>query len=338
MDAGKLILRVRHDGARIVAAAPVSRRTLAAAVLEGRGEADVQTLVPRLFSLCGRAQAHAARLALAAARGEAVETGLPRALILEAIGEHLWRLCLDWPVALGGGARMAEFRAWRMRLAEAAGDPAHDAALAADLLAALTSLRPRDLPADTADVAPVLLPAGAVAAWLAGHVADPAAWADLGCLAAEPLWQGRPAETGALARHAAEPEVAALLAAGRNVAARLLARLADLRALAATLADPAAAGPFCTACAALPAAPGLGLARVETARGLLLHLIQVNDGRVGRYVIVAPTEWNFHQRGAFVCELAGKAAATRDEAALLAGRLALALDPCVAYEVRVEDA
>ena len=35
----------------------------------------------------------------------------------------------------------------------------------------------------------------------------------------------------------------------------------------------------------------------------LLHLMQVKDGRVGRYVIVAPTEWNFHPQGAFVGEL-----------------------------------
>jgi len=89
---------------------------------------------------------------------------------------------------------------------------------------------------------------------------------------------------------------------------------------------------------AVPLGDGTGLARVETARGLLLHLMQVKDGRVARYVIVAPTEWNFHPQGAFVGEIVGSPAATRDAAERLARRLALALDPCVGFEVAVEDA
>ena len=66
--------------------------------------------------------------------------------------------------------------------------------------------------------------------------------------------------------------------------------------------------------------------------------MQVKDGRVARYVIVAPTEWNFHPQGAFSGELVGSAAATRDEALMLARRLALSLDPCVNFEVVVEHA
>jgi coenzyme F420-reducing hydrogenase alpha subunit len=162
-------------------------------------------------------------------------------------------------------------------------------------------------------------------------------WAVLGideAFAVAPTLAGQPAETGALARRADEPLVAAALGDGRRVAARLAARRADLDFLARGLLEPELLQGWL---GGAPVAPGVGLARVETARGLLLHLMQVKDGRVAGYVIVAPTEWNFHAQGAFAGEIVGSPAATRDEAEGLARRLALALDPCVSYEVVVEE-
>jgi hypothetical protein len=58
---------------------------------------------------------------------------------------------------------------------------------------------------------------------------------------------------------------------------------------------------------------------------------------VGGYVIVAPTEWNFHPQGAFVREITGYHASSVADTELAARRLALALDPCVAYEVIVNE-
>lgn len=327
MDAGKLIVTVAWDGARCVSASVASSRTQAASALRGRAAAEVVALVPRLFSLCGRAQGFAARLALAAANGEdAFSAAAQREVALEAIGEHLWRLYLDWPPMLGDTPRLVEFRQWRQRLLTAA--PDGDAALAADLLAALPTLV-KGLPDDTTPAACALLPAVSAADW----GGDSATQAIDEAYAAAPLWQGAPAETGALARQAAAVEVAARLADGRRIAARLAARLADLRQLAQGLLDPERLAGWS---GAAQLAPGVGLARVETARGLLLHLMQVKDGRVAAYAIVAPTEWNFHPRGAFVGEIVGRPAATRDEAEMLARRLALSLDPCVSYEVVVE--
>ncbi len=332
MDAGGLKLTAVWDGECIVAARIASTRTAAARALVGRDADAAVALVPRLFSLCGQAQGLAARLALAAARGEAVDVAsdgrLPREVVVEAIGEALWRLCLDWPALVApqqAAAAQDAFRHWRLRLLKA--PPADDAALAADLLAALPGLLPASLPDDCAAAATPLLPFVAAADW-AGQAVD-------ATFAQAPTWNGAPAETGALARHAGEAAVATELAAGRRVAARLVARLADLRLLAEALVSP---GRLAGWCGAVPLAAGVGLARVETARGLLLHMIQVKDDRVGRYVIVAPTEWNFHPQGVFAAELAGNPAATRDEAARRARRLALALDPCVNYEVGVEDA
>jgi hypothetical protein len=282
--------------------------------------AEAIALVPRLFSLCGVAQGAAARLATAAAQGEdctAIAEALCREVAREAIGEHLWRLLLDWP-ALSGRAQEKElFLRWRKRLL-AVKAPQEEALLAQDLLQWLPSLAEFPCPERAVTAPAQLLPWRDAAGWAAASI-DAA-------FAAKPTLAGQPAETGALARRAENVAVSPLLTAGRRVAARLAARHADLdpSLLYGWLGGASAGG-------------GVGLARVETARGLLLHLTQVKDGRVEAYVIVAPTEWNFHPQGAFVGEIVGSPAATRDEAEMLARRLTLSLDPCVSYEVVVEE-
>lgn len=369
-------LTLAWDGGRIAAAGVDSGRPQAASLLVGRAPAAAVALAPRLFSLCGQAQGAAATLALAAAQGQGgtVSEATTRAVALEAIGEHLWRLLLDWPaLAVPGAAENAAavaaaretFRDWRRRLA-AATDAAAAARLGAEIEAWLPTLALPDCPERAVDAATALLPWRSAAAWAAelaaelvaewfapgpeaptadhagckhpgaaGVSAAPAFFDAAAVFAVRPTAAGEPAETGALARQAVEPEVAAQLAAGRRIAARLAARVADLRLLARALARPQLLAGWLDA--ASPA-PGVGLARVETARGLLLHLTQVNAGCVDRYIIVAPTEWNFHPQGAFARELVGAAAADREVAALLARRLALSLDPCVGCEVAVKNA
>ncbi|HEX5802214.1 MAG TPA: nickel-dependent hydrogenase large subunit [Azospira sp.] len=330
MEQGTVRLRVCWDGegGRIVAAGVDCRRPQAASLLVGRAPAEALALVPRLFSLCARAQAAAAQLAAAAAAGRlpAVDAGTTLAVAREAIGEHLWRLLLDWPALLGEAPAKAALLDWRKRLLTAS-SPADNDALGAALLDWLPSLAAIAAAEPAPAAVTALLPWQPASAWAALPI-DAA-------FAAAPTWAGRPAETGALARRHAAPPVAALLAAGQRVAARHAARLADLDFLARGLRDPALLRDWLDAA---PAGDGVGLARVETARGLLLHLMQVKDERVARYVIVAPTEWNFHPQGAFAGELAGAPAASREQAALIARRLALALDPCVNYEVVVADA
>lgn len=329
MEQGGLQLTLRWDGVRIVAAAVASTRPQAARVLHGLPAARAQALVPRLFSLCGQAQAAAAALALAAAQGRrpAPDALLApgRAVALEAIGEHLWRLLLDWPPLLGAAARREEFVAWRQRLLAVA--TAADAQALAAALEIWLAGEPLPAPEQGAADSVALLPLRDATAW--AETPPDAAWA------ARPALAGAPAETGALARHAGDPAVAARLAAGQRVAARLAARHADLRLLAEGLRDPARLAGWLDAA---PLADGAGLARVETARGVLLHLTQLKDGRVERYVIVAPTEWNFHPQGAFVREIVGCPAASRAQAEAAGRRLALALDPCVAYQVELTHA
>ena len=86
------------------------------------------------------------------------------------------------------------------------------------------------------------------------------------------------------------------------------------------------------------AATGIGIAAVETARGTLIHRAALDGERVAHYRIVAPTEWNFHPRGAFPRGLADMPARNEGEVRQAAALLAHALDPCVAYETRIVDA
>lgn len=141
-------------GGRVAALAAESRRPDAAQLLRGRSPADALALVPRLFSLCGKAQAAACRAACAAAAGagqpvserDGTLAGLDDArLAIEAGQEHLWRLLLDWPRLYGLPPREPDFVVWHKRLTDAgkAIDTARasgDSAAAAHAWSALTPL------------------------------------------------------------------------------------------------------------------------------------------------------------------------------------------------------
>jgi hypothetical protein len=146
-----------------------------------------------------------------------------------------------------------------------------------------------------------------------------------------PRWDGEPAETGALARAAREPAVAALRARyGGSVAVRLVARLVELAALATRGLGVNHGW--------IAVAPGSGVGWVETARGLLVHRARVESGQVAGYRIVAPTEWNFHPDGALARGLRGARFADEGAAERGVRLLVQALDPCVAARIEVANA
>lgn len=95
----------RPGRAGLDAAVRVERPILASRLFEGRPVAEVLQLVPMLFSLCGRAQGVAAVRAVESAAqtpaAPAIEQRRDLLVALEAIREHLWRLSIDWPAALG---------------------------------------------------------------------------------------------------------------------------------------------------------------------------------------------------------------------------------------------
>ena len=156
---------------------------------------------------------------------------------------------------------------------------------------------------------------------------------------AAPLWRDAPAETTPLARQLGQPLVADLARElGNGLLPRLAAQLVELASLLAdlprrlaTLSDPdGPSGPD-----GFEGSEGSGLAQVQAARGLLVHRLTLEGGRVADYRILAPTEWNFHPQGAAALGLAALPAG--DEATLrrLAGLFITALDPCVAYDISI---
>ncbi|MGB0129842.1 MAG: nickel-dependent hydrogenase large subunit, partial [Rhodocyclaceae bacterium] len=154
-----------------------------------------------------------------------------------------------------------------------------------------------------------------------------------------PEWGGMPAETGALGRWAQHPALAeAVSIRGRTPAVRLLARLVETARLAARLAQLAAGVVDEPWHRNAPLAAGSGFSVTETARGMLLHRVELEGNKVVRYRILAPTEWNFHPRGALVQCLEGRPAASEADALAAARLLIHSLDPCVGYGVQVKHA
>ena len=144
-----------------------------------------------------------------------------------------------------------------------------------------------------------------------------------------PDLQGTPLETGALARTADHPLVAAAIAAwGRGFGARLVARLVESARLLDSI-EPAGGSTRPLDFGAAATGADAAIAWVQTARGLLVHRVRLAGDRIAGYRIVAPTEWNFHPRGAFASGASGLDAS--DARALEADvrRLVATLDPCV---------
>ncbi len=336
-----------------------SSRTLALpSLFRGRAAAEVPALCGRLYAVCRMAQGLAAAQAVERAAGLAVAAGqqAARRLLLraETVLDQGGRALLEWPLLLGQGADAAACKALRGALADLPRllYPDNDwlrpggGRLAPDLAVLRDRLRRARAVVETA-----VLAGQGVGARLAAHlraedmegfgacflpalpswsdldVAQGLAWHDPAFIAA-PTWRGLAHRTGALARLERHP---ALAGAGSGLLGLLRARLTelalaldDLDALAARRleADPAAA---------FTGGDGVGIAVVETARGRLAHRLEMADGLVRHYAILAPTEWTFHPEGALVKGLLGAPAGPDPMAR--AGLLAALLDPCVPYRV-----
>jgi uptake hydrogenase large subunit len=361
-----------------------TRPQVADRLLAGKPADAAVALVPQLFTICGRAQGLAADLALQAARGQlgadpAQRHARNQRIEMEIAQEYLWRALLDWPTAVGMNADAAVLADLRRALNAdpAAADPATRAAVARAAErgvfggSAQAWFEHEHVPAFEIWIAQGATPAarfvGAVQREGARHgaprsaaevpllpsLAQPQVLAEVAAalaadeaFAREPLFDGRPAETGAVSRHAAHSLVAALLAAfGRSTLTRLAARITELARIAAGIESAAPLYGALTLAAGAGVRRGLGW--VETARGVLVHLIDL-DGvgaderggreRIARYRILAPTEWNFHPRGAVAAGLLGVHAPSADELRQRADWLVQSLDPCVEYVLRIDGA
>ena len=360
---GALRVGLRVEGGRVAGVRlSSSRPDIAGQLLSGRSRAEAAALVPRLFSVCAQSQSVASALACAAAALEPVDAQrlarARRTVAAETLRELALRTLLQWPKALGETPAEDCVAAARGTLGAVAGASSDAVALAAFGRPAAQWLALQTLPelqhwaaqgqsaaarfvrqvldAEAADGAPPSPGAGTVA--LLPSPLAPADLAELaGAAAAQrrfsrrPVWRGLPAETGALARQQRNALLQALLQRGHGrLAARAVARLRELALLLAGRGD--------VALGAATLADGSGLGWVENARGLLMHRLQLVQGRTAGYRIVAPTEWNFHPDGALPVALRDRPAHDLDALRQRARLLVDSLDPCVACSVEIEDA
>ena len=257
--------------------------------------------VPYLFTLCAHAQRAAAQAAVNAALSETPRPPEAAELWVEMLHENLWRLLLDWPVAVGLPPAREAFVAWRARRQEAD---------CADLTRALLDETLHPLAA--ACMARLGEAGGAVASHpAAGASLDPAAWLAYWCGEADSL--------------PALPVLGSVLAAYR-------ARLVEIEAAVAGLA---AGEPFPIARAGTG---GWGVGQTLTARGRLSHAVHVVDGKVARYQVQAPTDGYFADAVPLTALLANRRFVGLDQARQALDQAILALDPCLPYTLEVHDA
>lgn len=349
---GRIDVRLTRQAGRITDVDIRSTRPqVARGLMAGRPPEEAADLAGLIFSLCGQAQRAAAQAACLAALGESDEAADITPVGMELGREHAWRLLLDWPQETGAPPDMASLLALRQAT------PAHFADTLESLLherllgEAPTAWLARDLAGLDAWIRQgATLPARLFAtlgtgpdkgisntpflpgldAWH-GEMATALAHRALADMAycAVPDWLGAPAETGAIARTHHQPMLAEwIVRRGRGMGARLLARLHEL----AELPNQMRTGGT-RSLKAWSIGEGVGIAGVETSRGLLFHVASLHDGKVADYRILAPTEWNFHPAGPLAQALAGLEADRK-----LASLVSRSLDPCVGFGVEIVNA
>lgn len=359
--AGGLKIAVHLRGGKVAALRPELLTPPASRLLAHQSAPDAVQRVQRLYSLCGHAQSAAARAALNAAGAQLLpEPGRP--VLLEAAQEHLWRLLRDWPRKLNQPAQDQWFAEWYRRLSQAMRNGAPQLPELAEFVEGQLLDPAWDRIADTKDLLAWSESSASPLARLlwalltsplaleltqtlgGGKPAATGPWLEVETLVPPADWSehfeqrphlpaGQP-ETGGLARHVDHPLLAALAAGqpSERLAARFLARILDLRGVANRLSRP---GEDEAICAATPE-PGVGLAWLETARGVLLHRVTLLGSQVQDYAIVSPTAWNFHPDGpcaAALAPLVGSEIRGEDNLRRVISPWVLALDPCVPWRL-----
>ena len=342
-----------------------TRPTNIARLFIGRPVDDIPVLAERLFSLCGRSHRLAAARAAAAALDRPVDQarrtadaiGLAAERIAETLrgtvlGQAAPPAAIDPDVAMLLREALSAARTLMMHgLSEGKHSAVHGPALVERLSEAMQRL---GVPPAAADLSPdpstpigrLLQEAERETVFLA-RTPDMLTEADDSdvidalrtygeSFAAAPALPGRVAETGAYARHWQSTAVAATALAAR-LHARLLEMVEslDLLRAAVTSGIPPDADPVKSRKSGLRE----GFAALESPRGRLYHWLCASAERqVAAYAILAPTEWNFHPRGPLLEALVGAEIGTGEEARRRVSRLVAVFDPCVSFDVRVQEA
>jgi hydrogenase large subunit len=159
-----------------------------------------------------------------------------------------------------------------------------------------------------------------------------------------PRLGGQVVQTGALARQlaAGQPLLRAATArCGGTVYTRVLGRLVEIARILpwmeANLAGLHDGDPWCLNAPTPREGRGVGL--VEAARGALGHWLELRQGRIANYQIVAPTSWNFSPRdaqgqpGALEAALVGAPVRPGETSPLAVQHIVRSFDPCMVCTV-----
>jgi len=340
---------------RVQIAFAASRDTHPGKWLRGATPDDAMARIGLAYSICRHAQQAAAQRAMEAAGHASADpdgSRTVRRLRSEWLREHACNLMLAWPARLGQRQEPSLVRA----IMQAGDDPTAIQTTLSEVLqhtalgmspATFLALDARGLehwcdnaptpsaarfrawrhgPACSSELP--MLPK--LQDWTAGSAAMLAECMrnDHGfCM--QPHWHGQAVETGVWPRRHGHPLLRAWVQiSGNDAAARMLGRLVELaEAATGALQEPALR--------TWTLGADTGMAAVETARGPLLHRVQLRDGHVEDYRVLAPTEWNFHAHGV-LAQVAG--CVERRLADTAVQDWALALDPCATCSVEVGDA
>lgn len=152
---------------------------------------------------------------------------------------------------------------------------------------------------------------------------------------ATPSWQGNCHETTSFSRQFQQPLIKNLYKEfNTGLITRWTARLIELALIPSQMC--ALLKPDNKNKAKHSAQSILGVSQVEAARGRLIHRVEMENDIIRNYQILAPTEWNFHPKGIIAEGLANIQAKNDDEYKQLAHLMINAVDPCVAYQLRVQ--
>jgi len=166
---------------------------------------------------------------------------------------------------------------------------------------------------------------------------------------AQPQWQGQCYETTTLSRQFEQPLIQALHREfGSALITRWVARLVELanipqqlRNQLQLLTDTSTTSDN-IADKVTNKKSGMGkavrgMAQIEAARGRLIHHVEIENGIISKYQILAPTEWNFHPQGLVAKSLGSLANSNHNKKEIehLAHLVINAIDPCVGYQLRI---
>lgn len=265
---------------------------------------NVAKLIPHLYSLCAEAQGAVARAALHAAGCELPEECNKQRLWTEFLHENLWRLLLDWPLALGLPPEKDAFVEWRaVRHGSALVEKTkllYEQTLQPLAKQSLEKIVASDVDNSGESRIPPMRPED----WL-------------------PYWQNISTEM---------PFSSPPKSISEAYRSRIRAVGQAIDALTGGFEYPVAA------IGVDADQQNIGVAQIRTARGILTHAARVDAGVVSAYQVWAPTDVFFKDSQALNGLLVGQSFGNLDQMRQAINQAILALDPCLPFVMEVNDA